>query len=214
MTFLDAVNNVLTRLRENTVISVVDSAYSRLIARLVNDAKEQVENSYAWNALQSDITVSTIAGTSTYSLTGSGQRFRLLNVIDDTTNTELKSKSLTEIKWLQRTNPLSGTPQYFAFNGIDTNGDTKVTFYPTPDAVVSVVFNSVVPQSTLVNDTDQLLVPEQPVVLGAYARAVAERGEDSGFSSSEAYGLYKDALSDAIAIESSRTYEDAAWSPN
>ena len=212
MTYLDAVNNVLTRLRENTVISVVDSAYSKLIGRLVNDAKTQVENSYAWNALQSDITVATVASTSQYSLTGSGQGFRVLEVLNDTNDTNLYLMPLAELKRLHRTDAMTGTPKYYAFNGVNTAGDTKLELYPTPDGVYSIVVVAVVPQEELTLDTTNILVPAQPVVLGAYARAVAERGEDSGFVSSEAYGLYKDALSDAIAVESSRTFGDAGWS--
>ena len=47
MTYLDIVNNILKRLRERTVSTVNESSYSSLIAVLVNDAKESVEN--AWN---------------------------------------------------------------------------------------------------------------------------------------------------------------------
>ena len=212
MTYLDAVNNVLTRLRENTVLSVIDNAYSKLIGRFVNDAKTQVEIVYPWNCLQSDIVISTVVGTSNYTATGSGQNFRVLEVINDTTNTSITLKPLSEIKKLQRTTPSSGTPQYYAFNGVTASGDAKVEFYPTPDAVESIVFVSVIPTSDLNVDTDLIYVPNQPVILGAWARAVAERGEDQGMSSSEIYGLYKDSLSDAIAIESSRTAEDASWS--
>ena len=211
MTLLDAVNSILTRLRENTVISINDNAYSRLVRNFINDAKDQVENAYSWNALQADLTVSTVAATSTYSVTGSGQRFRVLSVVDDTTDAELQLRPLAEIKYMQRVSPMDGTPQYYSFNGVDANGDNKVVFYPTPDAVVSIVFNAVVPQEDLMDDLDTLSVPSKAVILGAYARAVAERGEDNGFISSEAYGLYKDALSDAIAIESSRTANDGSW---
>jgi hypothetical protein len=45
----------------------------------------------------------------------------------------------------------------------------------------------------------------------AYAKALAERGEDGGLPSSEAYGLYKTSLADAIALESGRYPEEAVW---
>jgi hypothetical protein len=45
----------------------------------------------------------------------------------------------------------------------------------------------------------------------AYAKAIAERGEDGGNLSSEAYALYKSALSDAIAIERNHYLEDMVW---
>jgi hypothetical protein len=56
-----------------------------------------------------------------------------------------------------------------------------------------------------------MLVPSEPVILGAFARALVERGEDGGLNSSEAYGLYKASLADAIAIESSRFVEEDGW---
>jgi hypothetical protein len=38
-----------------------------------------------------------------------------------------------------------------------------------------------------------------------------ERGEDGGLSSSEAYGLYKNILSDQIALEATRFVENDCW---
>lgn len=212
MTFLEAVNNVLQRLRETEVTSVTDTAYSKMIGIMVNDAKTQVENAYSWNALQSPIIITTSNGVSDYALVGSGSRFRVLDAINDTDNTPLSVVQWPYIARQQRINAVGNTaPSNYAFNGVDSNGDTKVTLWPTPDGVYSIAFTCIVPQAQLSADSDVLLVPYLPVVLGAHARAVAERGEDQGFVSSEIYGLYKDALSDAIAIESSRTSDDASW---
>lgn len=212
MTFIEAVNNVLRRLRETEVTSINDTAYSKMIGVFVNDAKTQVENAYSWNALQNSIIVTTSAGTADYALTGSGNRFRVLDVVDDTNNTALSLVQWPYIARQQRMGSVGPTAPYnYAFNGVDSSGDTKVTLWPTPDGVYSIAFTSIVPQADLSLDADVIYVPSLPVVLGAYARAVAERGEDQGFISSEAYGLYKDALSDAIAIESSRTSDDAGW---
>jgi hypothetical protein len=68
-----------------------------------------------------------------------------------------------------------------------------------------------IPQDELTNDTDTILTPKEPIVLGAFARALVERGEDGGLNSSEAYAMYKASLSDAIAIESSRYVEEETW---
>ena len=43
-TYLQLVNDVLTRLREATVTNVSDTDYSSLIGKLVNDAKREVES--------------------------------------------------------------------------------------------------------------------------------------------------------------------------
>ena len=83
MTYLDLINNVLRRLREDVVTTASETDYSALIGDLVNDAKKIVENSYDWTALRETITVSTVDGTDTYSLTGSGD----LAVVKDVLNT-------------------------------------------------------------------------------------------------------------------------------
>ena len=212
MTFLEVVNNVMRRLRENEVLSVQDTAYSKLIGVMVNDAKAQVENAYNWNSLNTDIIVTTAPGTSSYSLVGSGQKFKVLDVVNDTDNSSLMLENWSQISRWQRTgNSGDNSPSHYCFNTIDTNGDTKVTLWPTPDGVYSIAFTCVVPTADLAADSDVVKVPTQPVVLGAYARAAAERGEDQGLNSSEIYGLYKESLSDAVAIESSRTADDGSW---
>ena len=82
MTFLQLVNDVLVRLRETEVNSVQDTLYSKLIGKLINDSKRRVENAFDWNALGSMITVTTVSGTTNYSIVGSGGRFRTLQVLD------------------------------------------------------------------------------------------------------------------------------------
>jgi hypothetical protein len=60
MTYLELVNDVLVRLREQTVTTVGLTTYSSLIGKFVNDAKRQIEDAYDWNALGQTITVTTI----------------------------------------------------------------------------------------------------------------------------------------------------------
>ena len=56
-----------------------------------------------------------------------------------------------------------------------------------------------------------MIVPSEPVIHLAYAKATVERGEDGGMQSSEAYALYKQVLADYVAIEQGRTPEDECW---
>jgi hypothetical protein len=49
MTYLEAVNSVLRRLREREVLSVSESAYSKLIGDFVNDARNEVETAWGWS---------------------------------------------------------------------------------------------------------------------------------------------------------------------
>jgi large exoprotein involved in heme utilization and adhesion len=96
-------------------------------------------------------------------------------------------------------------------NGTNNNGDTLVDFYPAPDTVYQIRVNIIQPQPDLVANSDQMLVPREAVILAALARAQAERGEDGGVQSAETYALFKQSLSDAIALESGRYIEDSEW---
>jgi hypothetical protein len=40
---------------------------------------------------------------------------------------------------------------------------------------------------------------------------MGERGEDGGIASNEAFAMYKQSLSDAIALESGRYLEESEW---
>ena len=60
------------------------------------------------------------------------------------------------------------------------------------------------PQAPLASDSTLVKVPDVLVVQNAYARALVERGEDNGTSSSEAYQFYRSMLADYIALEGTR----------
>lgn len=209
--YLDLVNDVLVRMREPEVTTVQENTLSKLVGRLVNDSKRQVENAYNWNSLTDTLVINTEEDTYGYVLNGSGQDFRVLNAKDVTNNhtiANIPTNLMTEYLLINK-NP--GKPLYYNFNGVHDNGDTKVDFYPVPEAGMIIYFDLFIPQPDLVLDTDTMLVPRTPVTLGAFARALVERGEDGGLNSSEAYGLAKAALADAIAVESSRFIEEEVW---
>lgn len=211
-TYLQLVNNVLTRLREPTVTSVQDSAYSRLIGIYVNDAKREVEDAYDWNSLSTTLTAETIDGVFNYVLEDSGTRFRVIDILNDTTNIMM---DYAATNWMDQQFLLidqnKGSPAYYNFNGVDVNGDTQVDIFPIPDGVYTLRFNLIVPQLDLALDTDRILVPGHLTCLLAYAKAIAERGEDAGILSSEAYQLYKMALADYVSIERNRYLEEMVW---
>jgi hypothetical protein len=209
MTYLELVNDVLVRLRETTVVTVSETSYSSLIGKFVNDAKRQVEDAYAWNVLGTTITLSTTSGTYQYALTGAGQKFQVIDVLNVTSNIGMKNIDFASMNRKQNfSTPVSGIPYEFCFDGVDGNYDTKVTIYPRPDGVYSIPFSLAVPQATLSSDSTVIAVPDVLVVQNAYARALVERGEDGGLSSSEAYQLYKAMLSDYIALEGTRYPEN------
>lgn len=214
MTYLEAVNEVLTRLRESSVLTVTQTAYSSLIGVFVNDAKRQVEDAFNWDALSTTLTFTTVSGTSNYTVTGTGLRFKDADVNDTTNQAKIRN---VPIKWIQDQQQLSqvqnGQPCYFAWNGTDGT-DAKMELYPTPDGAYTIKVNLYVMQAKLTSDSTSISILPDAVVMFAYARALAERGEDGGLASSEAYGLAKGILADQIAIESGRFVENDCWVAN
>ena len=214
MTYLELVNSVLIRLREREVSAVTENSYSKLIGQYINDAKRQTEDAWNWNALRKTLTAETTADVFNYELNTTGSRFRMLDVINDTSNffMENRNSSWFNNAFLNVTNVETGEPRYYNINGLSADGDTQVDIYPIPNGVYTIRFNVVDPQDNLVNNTDTLLVPSEPVILGAFARAVAERGEDGGISAQEATFLAANSLSDHIALDANRFSDELIWS--
>lgn len=212
-TYLELVNETLVRLREPEVTAVTDNAYSKLIGRFVNDAKRQVEDSYTWNALSETLTVTTSANLFNYVLTGIGQRFKVIDVINSQSDWFLNYETTRKMDelFLNSGTVLVGAPDRYNFNGVDNNGDTQVDLYPIPDGVYNIYFNVIKPQAEFTASATQIKVPAEPVIFLAYAKALNERGEDNGVNSVEAYELYRQSLSDHIAAEANRYPEELIW---
>ena len=212
MTYLTLVNNVLKRLRERTVSTVEETSYSTLIAMLVNDAKQEVEQAWDWSALRTTLTATTTAGAFAYELTGAGDNVKVLDVINDTSNYFMRYQTASDFNnYYLNTTATQGPPRYYSFNGIDDNGDTIIEVFPPPDGEYLIRFNIVDRQSDLSTDTDVLLCPQKPVEMLAYAKAVEERGEDGGTASQSAYSTASRVLNDAIALDAAKHPEEVIW---
>jgi len=215
-TFLSLVNDVLVRLREPQVNAVTDTTLSTLVGKFVNDAKRECADAYDWDAFNTSVTITTTASQYTgYTLTGAGTRFRVTNVLDITDYGSLlpSTVDMIERRVYSTGSPQNADPSEYAFNGVDSNGDAQVMFWPIPVGTNSIRFSLVVPESDMTSDTATTKLPKEPIVLGALARALVDRGEDGGLSSSECYALAKKALADVIAIELARSPENDAWIP-
>lgn len=211
-TFLDAVNNVLIRLREQEVSSVTDTEYSKLISVFVNDSKREVENAADWSMLRSTIVVSTLPGVSTYSLTGAGTAYKVMAVLNDTSNAEMKfmpDKEVQKNNYLYSVAP--GEPTVYTVKGVDSNGDSQVTFFPTPDVANDIRFELVITSGDLVANTDAIKTPVHLTQLLAYAKAISERGEDGGQMYVDVYKQFLVNLADAIAIDRNRLQDEMVW---
>ncbi len=212
MTYLQLVNSVLRRLRENEVSTVSETSYSRLVGEFVNDAKRLVEDSYDWTALRTTLTVSTIDTAFNYTLIGSQNKMKILDVINDTSNFFMQYKTS---RWMDRAFLINdvptGTPQFYSFNGVDANGDNGVDLYPKPDAAYQVRFNVVLRTGDFTTDSEILTVPSSPVVQLATALGARERGETGGTSAAELFGLADRTLADAIAFDAAQHPEETIW---
>jgi hypothetical protein len=212
-TYLQAVNSVLRRLRENEVSTVNDNSYSKLIGEFVNDAKKQVEDAYDWNALTTYFTVTTVADQYDYTVTGLGDRFKVVDFLNDSQDYAMINIPAERMnRFTTFGTPQKSSPLYYTFSTVNAStGDTKVSLFPLPDKTYTLILDATVPQADLSADGDVILAPATPIILNAYARALLERGEDNGLNSSEAWALYKSALSDNIAIQAAHHVEFTEW---
>jgi hypothetical protein len=209
MNYLDIMNSVLRRLREEEVTTVSENTYAKMAGDFINDAKTLVSQATDWSALRETITISTTASDNTYSLTNSGDNVKVMSVLNNTQNCFMEYQSKD---WfndaLYIAEAVEGAPKYFTYNGLDSNGDTQVLVGPIPDGVYSLRFDVVKRQGDLTSNSDKLLIPSQPVVHLAIALLARERGETGGTSTAEYFAIADKYLSDAIAIDAAKHPEE------
>ena len=212
MNYLAAINSVLVRLRERTVESINENEYSSLIATLINDSIQEVEQAWDWSALRNSLTVTTSNGVFNYELNGTQNDVKVLSVVNATTQSDVDYQTANWFNDRYLTpSPATGSPSYWSFNGVGTDGDTLIDLYPKPDGVYEVRFNVVQRSEDLTSESSIILCPHRPIVLLAYAKAVEERGEDNGQTGNSAYMAANNSLSNAIALDASKHPEETIW---
>ena len=82
---------------------------------------------------------------------------------------------------------------------------------PIPDASETISFDIIKAQDELKTSTTVIKVPEKPVVLGAWARAISERGEDGGTQTTIVAEEAMQALKQAIMTDSGNTQYETDW---
>jgi hypothetical protein len=210
MTYLEIVNKILRRLREDEVTSINDTPYSKMIADLVNVVKRDVENMWNWDALRQTMTITTVVGLFNYVLAGAGNNFRILDVVNDTEDFFMRPRPT---HWFDRMYLAStiqqAAPMYYNFNGVDPDGDGQLDIYPPPDGTYVIRVNAVYTERTLENDDDEIVIYPNLIIEGVIARAISERGEDGSFTEQEQ--RFRNMAADYIAIEASRRPEEITW---
>jgi len=219
MTFREAINEVLIRLREDTISSdwsgdINDSstvsAYQKVIGALINDSKRSIESYNDWLVLRQTVDISTVASTKNYNLS-SGQDFKILDVVNNSTGTQLIQVSKAYLNNIKYPTDPTGEPLYYGFNGADTSNNLKVDLSPIPTAAQTISFDIVKYQDVLTEADTVIKIPTKPLILGAYARAISERGEDGGTQSSLAAQEAASAISQAVMVDSGNVQFESDW---
>ena len=212
MTYLELTNRILRRLRERPVETVNQTAYSNLIGLFINDAKTTVEEAWKWSALRTTLTANTTAGVFSYELNGSKNNFSILDVINASDNFFMQYRDAHSFNALfNNSTPSTGSPYYYSFNGVSSDGDTQVDVFPIPNDDYTLRFNVVQRSAELEEDAAVIDIPIRPIELLAYALAVEERGEDGGNTPIRAYELARLALADAITLDADKHPEELIW---
>lgn len=212
MTYLEVVNSVLARLREDTVttLSGSDDVVVELVKEFVKDAVRTVEDAHTWNALSAEWTEVVPADQATFALTSSN-RSPIIDYIYSSEGSKLKQARREDVRRRTLVGSQSGTPQYFCTDGVAANGDTRITVWPAPKS--STTFHAYGFQRTaeLVNDNDEINIAPRAVIHYAQAQAVRERGEAGAQPAVELLALAKRYLEDAIAKDATNQDMDNIW---
>ena len=217
MTYLDLMNGILRRLREEETTSVTSTTYIKMVGDFINDAKTLVGQAADWSALRDTLVInvpsdSTVADDNLYSLTGCGDDVKVMSAINDTQNCfmEYQTKDWFNDK-IYISDEVSGAPKYYTYNGLDSSGDTQILVNPKPDGVYNLRFDVIKRQADLTSNADSLLIPEKPVIHLAIALLARERGETGGTSTAEYFAIADKYLSDAIAIDAAKHPEEMVF---
>ncbi len=131
MTYLNLMNSVLRRLREEETTSVTSTTYVKMVGDFINDAKTLIGQAADWSALRETLTISTTASNNTYSLTGGGDNVKVMSMLNDTQNCFMTYQTKD---WfndaLYISNAVEGVPKYFTYNRLEGNSDTQILLGP------------------------------------------------------------------------------------
>ena len=213
MTYLEAINGVLLRMRSSQVSSWDASDYSKLVGQFVNEAKREVEDAHEWHTLRnSGLTALIGQGSAQASFPNTNERTRIIQVFDDDQNCLLYPKRRNEITRLKNQGTNSpGQPGFYALSGYTDAGLIEIEIWPDSDGSRTIRMDAIVPQSDLMSNNTVISVSSAPVKLRALALALAERGDDQGQSFAQVMNEYQIALTDAVNRDKDNGPDHEAW---
>lgn len=223
-TQLAIVNKVLERLREDTVTSVNDNAYAKLIATFVNDAIMDIEDyNHEWSVYITQIDTTITAGTTSYELTETNDRSWLMRdpsddqipLAYDVTSGDVRCLFDASYKAVLReraladpSNTTHSDPQVFAIHAdADGRGWTLQMLWGLKAGESDHTWRSYwyIPQGELARDGTadgtEILLPARIVELRALFYALNERGEEMGIFGGVADKRSTDAIAAAMEAD-------------
>ena len=208
MTYLELVNNVLTRLREPMITSVMKSedAVVNIVKNLVNDAKRHVEMAHSWNATRNLWQFTTELGRASYILEDTAGGCRISKVTVNGNHIHQ-----WDLQTLMHQAGTGGLAYRYAYDGTDNAGNLSIRVDPVPKAgdVIHVLGHKVL--ADLKEDGDEVRLPGQPVIYYALALAARERGEVGGQTATELFSMAQNYISDAIALDANLSPTEKTW---
>ena len=214
MTYLELVNNVLRRMREDPVSSLYENSQSAVVADFINDARRHVEESHDWSTLFTDFTFNTAASDKLYSLTDTQNR---ATVVDVRNLTSMGFLVYVPSQWIRRSemiqNPGESTPTKYTIDGVDANGDTQIQLWPIPDGIYSMSVRLVQRSGDLTLEGSTTNLPHMPIIHMAHMLAASERGDVSAGDIQMLAAQASKSLNDAIQYDMARQPENNIWAP-
>ena len=111
-------------------------------------------------------------------------------------------------------NPGVSRPTYWTEDGVDSDGDTIVKFWPVPDDAYIMSFRVTQRTGDLTEEGSNLVIPSKPVIHMAHVLAATERGDVDSADIQQLSGLAKKSLADAIMYDMAKQPENNIWYPS
>lgn len=214
-TKLQIINAVLPRMREATVATSSSTTYAALVSSVLNAVRTQIEQAWVWKDLRDTYTVTVTPGTTSYSLTSSGQFARILDIWNTTSDAEVAQGTFADFneRFFAHDTVATGNVREYNVVGLDSNYDLQIDTWPNVTATNVLKVNLYLPQQDPTADTTVILVPNQVLIEGMVAYLTAERGDDNGIAFQMQQQLYTDMLAGAISNEVAHDSSEVDWAP-
>jgi hypothetical protein len=221
-TFLQAINKVLQKVGEDQLsvsVTSITTTYELLIASMVNDIKEQIEDAHNWRALRQTVSTTVAADAVSSTITEADERSRVVrinkadlggsiplvfDITDASSPDPLIEMDLAELLYRDAIDPdQRQDPTYFA---LDNSSGNVLDLYvwPRPSGARTIQSTLIIPQAELdpADGADlgtNIKIPIRPLIMGAVWYALEERGEELGTQGLFNEQRFTDALNSAIS---------------